>query len=243
MPLVKDGPDGPEPTRWYLWLQETIRAHPGLEVLLIDPKSRFFAGDENQQELNHQWVAFLEALAQEFALTVLFSHHVSKSKAADPHQHAARGASALTDATRWVATLTPLSEADAQKYAVELWQFIAFQVAKSNYAPTLPALVYLKRGPFGVLEQVHLEAERLKSMAEYLADLLAGDEGQYSRRDLKQYKTAKDIAQAMKDACWRFNRKSDFPRVVDFSIENGLFELVSIGTGRRPKEVIRVVAT
>ena len=73
--------DGATPKRslWYGWLDRTIENHGPLDLLILDPKSRFFGLDENSNDHNTQWLAGLEALTiKHRPLAILFSHHVPK---------------------------------------------------------------------------------------------------------------------------------------------------------------------
>ena len=47
--------DGNIPTRadGFKWLEETIQGHPGLELLILDPKSRFYGLERKQQRSLH----------------------------------------------------------------------------------------------------------------------------------------------------------------------------------------------
>lgn len=82
------------------------------KLIIIDPISQFLP--DEAEEKNSIMGKFIEAITiiREHCspqTTVLISHHVSKAAAADAtgRAHGARGASALTDGLRWIASMTP----------------------------------------------------------------------------------------------------------------------------------------
>ena len=77
-PLMHLDKNNPVTAPGWDWLRETIKSHEDLDVLVIDPKSRFYGLNENNNDDGTAWIACLESLSKEFGLTILFSHHVSK---------------------------------------------------------------------------------------------------------------------------------------------------------------------
>ncbi len=117
-PLMQLEEGNPVKAPGFLWLHDTIRFHEGLDILFLDPKSRFYGLDENSNDHATQWISCLETLADEFNLTILFSHHTSKQRSDSMTQHMSRGASATVDGCRWVAGMTRLSEESAKRYGI-----------------------------------------------------------------------------------------------------------------------------
>jgi len=78
-PLMKREQGNPIRSKYLEWLRKTIEAHRDLEVLILDPKSRFYGLDENSNDDNTAWVSALEELVRDYGLTILFSHHVNKA--------------------------------------------------------------------------------------------------------------------------------------------------------------------
>jgi RecA-family ATPase len=168
---LKDG----NPTRapMFYWLRRTIEAHPGLEVLFIDPKSRFYGLEENANQHNTAWVACLEELVDAYGLTIVFSHHVGKASQETFTQAAARGGSALVDACRWVANLRVLTEEAAKRLDIDNRRsYVEFDVTKSNYAPALPRTLTFRRGPQGVLVPESPASDRLRDIADRIPALV-----------------------------------------------------------------------
>jgi replicative DNA helicase len=113
--------DGSVPVRadGFYWLEETIKGHPGLELLVLDPKSRLYGLDENKADHSTQWIQSLEYLAKKYELTILFSHHTAKDNGAKISQNMSRGSSAIVDGCRWQGGLARMGESQAEKYGIK----------------------------------------------------------------------------------------------------------------------------
>jgi hypothetical protein len=241
---LKDGI--PVTTPHYDWLRKTVEAHAGLEILILDPKSRFQSLDENSADFATAFISYLEQLATDFGLTVLFSHHVTKASGGALTQTAARGSSGLVDACRWIANLRTLDDATARRYEIdEPMRFAEFAVTKSNYAPTLPRSVFFKRGASGVLIPVNLEFHRLQRMAESLSGLVAEayrTNGEtFTMRELRDQAHGKPIRDALRASFGRCS-KSDMEEITNFALREQLASIKERHTGARPREVFWVAA-
>jgi len=237
-PLMRLEEGNPVKSDWFEWLWQTVKAHNGLDLLFIDPKSRFFGLIENANEHNVAWIAALEELAQEFGLTIIFSHHVSKASNGALVQTSARGGSALTDSCRWLANLKTMDEATAKRFDVDGYRnFVEFDVSKNNYAPALPQRIFFKRTKNGVLEPVSLLNDRLQFKCDQLCHLLeeALMEGKtLSRRDLTFQPCGKEIRSQME--C----RRSELESVIDFAVKEGwLIQIEEKTDGKRPRTILK----
>lgn len=88
------------------------------KLVIVDTLSRVHAADENSNGEMSQVLARFEHVAQETGAGVLILHHVSKGAALNglgDQQQASRGASAIVDNARFGATLTTLTEREAEK--------------------------------------------------------------------------------------------------------------------------------
>ncbi|RJR40814.1 MAG: hypothetical protein C4576_19815 [Desulfobacteraceae bacterium] len=241
-PLMQfDNSGNPVRSEYYRWLRETIEQHKGLEVLVLDPKSRFYGLDENNNDHNTAWVACLEELAKDYELTVLFSHHVSKQSRGALSQNSARGGSALVDSCRWVANLRTMDEKTAEKFEIEDFKsFVEFDVSKSNYAPRLPATIYFKRAEHGVLVPVNLSNQRFNAMAEHLCSLLKENENSLSRRELISQKPGELVREQMKERFGRRYNRSDLTNTVDFALKVGMLSEFALSSSTRGKAILSV---
>lgn len=146
---------------------KAAQAIPGLRLIIIDPISRFRAGDENDNEAATRFVEALEQIRKETGVTVLCAHHSRKGsdgKEAD----SIRGASALVDAFRFAATLAKVPSVDAKKMSLsedDAKNLVQFNVVKSNYRTDLDNQ-WLRRGVGGVLKVT----EPPKGLKEGVAD-------------------------------------------------------------------------
>lgn len=144
-------------------LHETLRQiGADHDVVVIDPLRRFHLADENDPLAMATLVQLLDETAAAAEVTIVLGHRGTKAVAlaepADPHQ-APRSATALIDAVRWLATLTPMSRGEASrrwatKVPAELdthrRPYIRLGFVKMNYAAA-PADVWFERSSTGQL--------------------------------------------------------------------------------------------
>lgn len=131
------------PTNFFHILLEELKTkepEEGFQLIIIDPASRF-AGAESEKD-NAVATAFISRLEQISASlkgkpTILLSHHKSKAGTRDSAgQTDARGASALVDGARWMATLTSNNTED------DFSLFLA--VPKTNFTPPVKKILIKK---------------------------------------------------------------------------------------------------
>jgi hypothetical protein len=157
-PLMQlDATGNPANAPAFDWLSRTLENLQDVEVLIIDPKSKFYGLVENDNAHNAAWINCLESLIARFKITILFSHHESKARAGSMDQASSRGGSALTDGCRWVANIKTMDPKTAEKFQVaDPHNYVVMDVTKSNYAAKLPAPIYFRRGAGGALTHVEL---------------------------------------------------------------------------------------
>lgn len=130
----------PRSSPFSMWLRELIdqAASEGrpYKLVVADPLSRLSGvADENDNARATRLVQELELLASR-GVTVIVAHHTNKgalNAIGGTTQGAARGASALVDGARWVASLEPVRAPDD----IEGWGGArsVLRVTKSNYGP------------------------------------------------------------------------------------------------------------
>jgi len=247
-PLMQlDGAGNPVNAPAYDWLCKTLENLPDVEVLILDPKSKFYGLVENDNGHNAAWVNCMESLVARFNITNLFSHHESKAKAGNMEQSSSRGGSALTDGCRWVANIKTMDPETANKFQVaDPRNYVVMDVTKSNYAPKLPAPIYFRRGEGGALSYVNLGSERVEEISDKLLNRLAEEEAAgffFSRRDLLYEDRAKLVIDHIKKEQGAFNRVKDVNWAVDHLLHAGLLEEVKMSVAKTgpPKKVLRVV--
>lgn len=235
----------PQRSPSYDWLRATIQNHMPLDVLILDPKSRFYGLDENNNDHATQWIACLEALAVEYDLTVLFSHHASKQRADTMGQSASRGASAIVDGCRWVAGITKLAEESARRYGIpDPRNYIEFDITKSNYAAQLPSRFIFRRTENGLLEYAALEAERRQAVKKLFYWAVRSHNNTFSRRDLiKNVNGAAEILSDIEEEYPSFKRTKEIDSLVNELTHDGLMEEVVLKTegARKPKMVLQAI--
>jgi replicative DNA helicase len=220
----------PVPGPKYDWLVKTIEAHEGLELLLLDPKSRFYGLDELNNDHNTAWLICLENLRNKYGIDVIFTHHVSQSQGDRLTQTAARGGTALIDGVRWAANLRTLTEKDGKTFDLEDHRrYIEFDVTKSNYAPMLPQSLYFKREAEGVLLPVDLRQTRLQQIADEIKrlyhEMQLSDGAMLTKRELVQRKEGAELRDRVKEAIPSCTNK-DIAQAIDRALKENWAELV-----------------
>ena len=226
----------------YEWVCQSLGNLLDIDVLILDPKSKFYGLDENDNSHCAAWINCLESIVSRFKTTTLFCHHESKAKAGSMDKASSRGGSALTDGCRWVANIRTMEAKTAEKFQVaDPHNYVVMDVSKNNYSPKLPGPVYFRRGAGGALAYVDLAAERVQELARRLVGLLAAEEEPFSRNDLIYEKKGRVIAEELKGAIQGFNRIKDINQAVDHAIEAGwLSETPQKGKKGRAKSILLV---
>ena len=117
-------------------------------LIVFDTLSRIHELDENNNSEMAQLISLLEHIARETGAAVLFLDHIGKGVAREGSggdQHAARGASALIDNSRYCANLSRITEKEAQLFGVSpemrpYWMKLA--VSKQNYHAPIPDMLF-----------------------------------------------------------------------------------------------------
>jgi len=229
-PLMRLDGNTPVKAEGFYWLEGTLKNFPGLELLILDPKSRFYGLDENNNDHATQWIQALEYLAKRYKLTILFSHHTSKGTSDKISQGMSRGASAIVDGCRWQGGIARMNEKLAIKYDIkeaDRRSIIEFDVPKSNYTSALPGSLFFKRDENGVPHYYNLNDGKLKEMTPAFLEIFSEDGGEYTIRDLRREAKGKHIADEMKERFPSFSRSGDMNRLIYALIEKGiLFEKI-----------------
>jgi hypothetical protein len=245
-PLMKlDGAGNPTRTSAFDWITRFLESIPDLDILILDPKSKFYGLVENDNGHNAAWINCLESLVEKFKINVHFCHHESKARAGSLDQASSRGGGALTDGCRWVANLKSMDDKTAGRFKLpDPHNYLIMDVTKSNYTPKLPGPIYFRRGAGGALAYADLATERAKSFSNKLFDLLVQEEAvghQHSRRDLLYGDTegVKAIITGLKDGAEGFNRVRDISLAVDYLLGNGWLQEKQVqGAQKGPRKTI-----
>lgn len=172
------------PSRNFHELLALAKSIPGLVLTILDPQSRLYGQNENDNACATTFCSLLERLAQETGAGVLCCAHVGKGVAkkkdgsfdvdAALHQDAMRGASGFSAAARWQLNLASLPGKAARARGVGSkagdGQYLAGKVSKANDAP-LGEVFYLRREHDGTLR--HIEPERAEEEAQVEEAVLA----------------------------------------------------------------------
>ena len=169
--LELDENRNPATTDTFSWLSATIAAIPGLEVLVIDPMSRFHRLNENDNGHANAWIAALEKLQVEHNLSIIFSHHESKAqvKNGSLEESSGRGAAALRDGVRGALSMAVMDRATAKKYSIQNHNdYVQILPTKSNNSSRPGIGEWFERTEGGVLRPFNLIREHKEHQAEIL---------------------------------------------------------------------------
>ncbi|MEA4857749.1 MAG: AAA family ATPase [Solidesulfovibrio sp.] len=177
------------PSRNFHELLALAKSIPGLALTILDPQSRLYGQNENDNACATTFCSLLEHLAQETGAGVLCCAHVGKGVAkkrdgsfdvdAALHQDAMRGASGFSAAARWQLNLASLPGKAARARGVGSkagdGQYLAGKVNKANDAP-LGEVFYLHREHDGTLRYVEPEkTEEDKALEAQLVERITAE--------------------------------------------------------------------
>jgi regulatory protein RepA len=136
------------------FLQATIKKCTDARLVIIDTLRRFHAGEENDNGQMSALIGRLEMIAKQTGAAVLAIHHVGK-QSNDPKAPAqsGRGASALTDNSRFVGSVRKMTAEEGKTLGVaeaDVHKYLGYEVSKQNYSAQ-PVPIWLRRGEGGVL--------------------------------------------------------------------------------------------
>lgn len=182
----------PVPTENYYLLRDMLQdlkdKKQGIEFLVIDPLIRFYGLDEN----NNQHASFfidviLGELQRDFNLSIIVSHHISKS---DAHldsvfnldQLTPRGASAFLSNARYALGMATMTQSDAKELKVPAEmrkKIVAIQPIKNNYTGSVDSPAFFKRSFDGAL----MDYEPRKELNELIEDELLSCLAEWERAE------------------------------------------------------------
>ena len=173
----------------------------GSRLIIVDTFSRAHRLDENSNSDMARALSRLEWITRETDAGLLFLHHISKSAGRNGEggdQHAARGASALTDNARYAAAIAKMSPGLAEQMVDRdtsmavigengRGRYVQLTIPKNNYSAPIDDRWY-RRGAGGVLEPVDLvDMEKIAEIqkgAKAYAEATGADLGVVSYEDL-----------------------------------------------------------
>ena len=186
------------------------------DLIVVDPLSHYFGGEENDNVIMAAFMNHLKALSEDPKTTVWVNHHVSKEREAVLSSAMARGASAFRDATRSLFAMVPLDEQDKKKFGISDEElYVAVGHTKANWTRRTGGTTYLKRDVSssrvsGVLRTVDLasdEESNARELKERAANELAVIIG-----DNHENLTERQIAREDEGGDIRYELEKKFPR-------------------------------
>jgi RecA-family ATPase len=252
LPLCQPAAGTVVPTEHYEWLVDQVhRVQPGLIVL--DPRSSFFAGNENS---NTEVGAFMNLLRDLLRVVngdacVWVNHHTSKEREDLSTSAAGRGASAARDAMRVLFNMTTLRDTEVAELGIaeenkHLW--VRLENSKQNWCPRLGTAIYLRRetGELGgLLRQVDTFERKMETRAailEHLAARIAKEvalhEDGVCKVNLVFRPEWKDFRDQLKLDFGKGCNRKQIELAIEFGLGSGVLLEQSVGTGANPKRVL-----
>jgi hypothetical protein len=191
-------------------------------LVILDPKSRWGAANENNNADATRFVSMLENSICSLGASVLLVHHVSKSKSDTLEAASARGASAFTDATR---LFFSMASSDGLVY---------LDTTKSNYGGRFHKPIAFQRvHEFeGVLEQSIKEAMLPGDLALAMAEWFTENGGlNASAINDPRDDNAKDFHEFLKSQFRAYRRILD--AAIDLGVERQILVRSKVSTGGR----------
>lgn len=250
-PLMElDAAGNPRRSKWLDWLDGELAKYNGtLDVLALDPYSRFYGLSENLNEHATAFVTAMEYLRDKHNITILLTVHTNKGSSSTPpermDQNMIRGGSALVDGVRWVMGMRHMIQPIAKKLCVDnRFDWVECDLVKTNYSAKPSRPFYLKKNSDGTLDPGSPAAGRLEGITRALVDVLADEPTQYTVRDIERLEAGKAIEAKIKESAPGFSRRKDTRACLEFGASRGWIEVVEVfgGSGSAAKR-IRVLSS
>jgi replicative DNA helicase len=230
--------------KWFSWLDRLLSKHE-VDVLILDPFSRFYGAEENNSTHGTAWINALEYLRVKHSITIITCHHtneVSQLNSGRMNKTMCRGTSALTDGYRWVFGMRKMTEEDAKNFGLEgdRKAYVELDDIKRNSGKALQRPLYFRQNDqTGIFEHVGPSFNRLRDIAEALVDAIYQTGAELSRRELREKKAGKEISDMIADAVrFKFVRSKDMDKGIDYCLEKGLLFETEINLGKTTKTII-----
>lgn len=244
--LVRQVGGNLEPSQAFRDLLTALKGIEGLGLVVLDPLSRFYAGEENDASQATYFAGLLERIARETGATVIASHHIHKGAGKglkSLHQEAGRGSSGFVNACRWQMNLTSLERSEVAKIVgdtAEHYRYIAGKVVKKNVGRP-EDVFYLLRGEGGVLERFEPAKPRAEDHDAAVLDLLVSKVGELAVAGIR--KSPDELARQYKGE-WHGYGRERLRRLIDGALVSGrLFEVAGKDAVGRPRKVVSRYST
>lgn len=216
-------------TEFHEWLCASLESMGRVDLVVVDPMSRFFCGDENDNAHGTAFISALEAIAKRAGCAILFAHHSSKSAVSSGNikENTGRGASAIFDGAR---AMLSMGHRDAEDLGVACQGgkdqgFIELAMTKANYGPLWSKPFFFEKGPGLLLTPTDPQAGIRGRQINEIIDLLP-QEGMTERAIIKG-KEGKELRESLKEAFPRMNLSNDVPLALALGVETGRIERVT----------------
>lgn len=240
--IAKDQMGNPAGTDTYRWLDDSLSGMGGVDLLVIDPLSRFYGLDENDNPSGTAFVACLEALVKRHRTGIIFLHHSAKAvtaaqdknKRREETKDKGRGAGAFHDGVRLMLSICSMMASDIGVLEENETQseFIEVKHVKANYSRAWGKPYFFQKGPGLLLSPFDpdegIRGKQVRELVEWIPE-----EGVPDWEILKGKKAGTEIRAAMKQAFPRIVLERDIPLVLNLAVQEGLLEKIEV-KGRNP---------
>lgn len=241
-----------QPTDQFKELYSTIkRYHIG--AVIIDPLVSIHDANENDNTEMEYILSLLRTIARKTNCAIVIVHHSNKPQGGQSagftgNQNTARGASAITNASRIALTLYDMSEQDAKHYRIhehDRNRYLRLDDAKANLSLRSPTPNWLYRqsvtlpngDSVGTLSPITLKAP-VEEVSDDITTLLLGNPG--VRLSLNHNKPA---ALHFNDACRYLQQVYFFPDTMELKTAKGIFKKHYANPVTRESSIIQLHPT
>lgn len=239
-PLMKLDNGNLTPSKWFFWLDDTLKNHPNLKVLILDPYSRLLGVDENKSEYSTYFCNCMEGLSQKYGINILIVHHTNKASSEKPgpmDQNMSRGSNGLMSAVRWGMGMRKMTEADANKYQIQnRREYVELANIKNNATREMPGSLFFKSTDNGGFVHVDPAKDIFMDMASTMLKLIFDSDTRFTRRELKR--SGNPIASEMIDCFPKFKKSRDIDNIINYLLEKGYLIEKEFRMGKTNKNIL-----
>lgn len=199
------------------------------DLIILDPLSHFFRGDENSNSEGTGFINLLKEVAEQANAAILITHHTAKGANADKGRYG-RGASAFEDGSRYTINLREITDAERDKFRLpSTSKHVAYLIPKNSYAERSGKIRYLARSAAGVLFDCDLATEFLREAGKAFAERLRESEEEVTKRDATRIEGYCAVIQKeLKDEGFDVPRK-EWQAMLNLAIQAGILKEISEG--------------
>lgn len=222
-------------SRAYAWLRTQIETFRP-DLVVVDPLSQWFGGDENDAGQATFFVNRLKAVAAPSNATILVNHHFNKNGVT-------RGSTGFEGAFRWLAELRRMDDKESRLYGVpdhELRHYVRLKNVKFSDGQD-GAEWWLQRCQGGVLKFTELKTTRMESIVNAMADYISNHDAHLTEREIEKAEEGAELRTYVANEV-PGSKAADLREAIKFGIRSGVLKKHIVPTGKtRRAEILTEV--